>query len=361
MDRPIRKVTGLLDAHAPRPVYERFPRRELPVNDFQTVPVDETYRDVILHHNREYQRYAVEHGVYFSPVDDDEIEYLQYIHGLFDLMFERRLIFPPIPQPRRILDCGSGSASWAIDVAEQHPECEVIGLDIYPYPMPEDLPANLELQIDDLNSPSTFPSNHFDLVHSRLMSGGIHANRWMNYLTDVFRILRPGGWCQMVEIYFNAQSDNGTLTPNHALQVWSQSYIQSVQPYKDPRAALRLQQMLTEVGFVEVETRLVTLPLCGWSNDPRDHTIGEASRTIVHRMLSSLCAYPFTQVLGMSQTDVQLLVAQARSEADNPAFKVANQVVAGSRATLLMFRQRTGSMAMRGSGLGIEACLEMDT
>ena len=44
------------------------------------------------------------------------------------------------------------------------------------------------------------------------MSGGIHANRWMNYLGDILRVLRPGGWCQMVEIYFNAQSDNGTLT-----------------------------------------------------------------------------------------------------------------------------------------------------
>ncbi|KAK3398637.1 S-adenosyl-L-methionine-dependent methyltransferase, partial [Sordaria brevicollis] len=307
--------------------------------DFQTVPVDETYRDVILHHNREYQRYAVEHGVYFSPVDDDEIEYLQYIHGLFNLVFDSRLVFPPIPRPRRILDCGSGSASWAIEVAEKHPDCEVIGLDIYPYPMPEDLPGNLELQIDDLNNPSTFPSNHFDLVHSRLMAGGIHADRWVNYLTDVFRILRPGGWCQMVEIYFNAQSDNGTLTDNHALQVWSQSYMRSVEPYKNARAPLRLHQMLTEVGFVEVETRLVTLPLCGWPNgllgsssetlntpsnasvDPRERNIGEASRHIVHRMLSSLCAWPFTHHLDMSQTDVQLLVAQARSEADNPAHK----------------------------------------
>jgi hypothetical protein len=45
-----------------------------------------------------------------------------------------------------------------------------------------------------------------------MMAGGIHANRWMNYLSDILRVLRPGGWCQMVEIYFNAQSDNGTLT-----------------------------------------------------------------------------------------------------------------------------------------------------
>jgi hypothetical protein len=87
----------------------------------------------------------------------------------------------------------------------------------------------------------------------------------------------------MVEIYFNAQSDNGTLTsstspsghgfhsgtltwrPDHALQVWSQSYMQSIQPAKDPRAPLRLQNWMTQAGFVEVESRLLTLPLSGWS------------------------------------------------------------------------------------------------
>jgi hypothetical protein len=50
-----------------------------------------------------------------------------------------------------------------------------------------------------------------------MMAGGIHADRWMNYLGDILRILRPGGWCQMVEIYFNAQSDNGTLTSSEWL------------------------------------------------------------------------------------------------------------------------------------------------
>lgn len=43
-------------------------------------------------------------------------------------------------------------------------------------------------------------------------TGGINANRWPGYLRDIFRAVRPGGWAQLVEIYFQAQSDNGTLT-----------------------------------------------------------------------------------------------------------------------------------------------------
>jgi hypothetical protein len=57
--------------------------------------------------------------------EQDEIERLQYMHGIFNMMFDNRLIFPPVPRPRRILECGSGSGAWAMEVAEQYPECEV--------------------------------------------------------------------------------------------------------------------------------------------------------------------------------------------------------------------------------------------
>ncbi|KAL2153140.1 hypothetical protein VTH82DRAFT_4295 [Thermothelomyces myriococcoides] len=335
--------------------------------DYQTVPVDNTYRDVVVYANREFQRYALENGIYFAPVDDDEIDRLQYMHGIFNMMFDNRLIFPPIPRPRRILDCGSGSGAWAMEVAEQYPECEnagfldkefedadsasVIGIDIYPYPVPEDIPPNLEFQVDDLNSPSTFPSNYFDLVHSRMMAGGIHANRWMNYLSDILRVLRPGGWCQMVEIYFNAQSDNGTLTSNHALQIWSQSYMQSIQPLKDPRAPLRLQNWMVQAGFVEVESRMLTLPLSGWPTDPRENAIGAANQANLHRLMSSLSVYPLAHALNMTDAEIQLLIAQARSEANNPAFKKARCVegVANPRrnANRLTFQSTSVSVGNR--------------
>lgn len=53
------------------------------------------------------------------------------MHQIFNMMFDNRLIFPPIPRPRRILDLGYGSGSWAIEVAEQYPECEVGVLFLY--------------------------------------------------------------------------------------------------------------------------------------------------------------------------------------------------------------------------------------
>ncbi|OLN95530.1 Demethylmenaquinone methyltransferase 3 [Colletotrichum chlorophyti] len=259
-------------------------------SDPQTVPLDTSFLETITYQGREYQRYAVDNGAYFAPIDEvkemtsswkrfvswlirltgyqDEIERLQLMHVVLSIVFENRLLFPPVTRPRRILECGSGTCDWAIDVAQQYPTCEVVAIDICPHIWPDETqtPPNLNLQVDDLNGRFTFPSNHFDLVHSQMMAGGIHSDRWRDYFRDIFRVLRPGGWCQMVEIYFNAQSDNGTLTQNHALPRWSRLYLDSVQPYKDPRAPLQMQAWMQSAGFDSVETQMIPLPMCGWSS-----------------------------------------------------------------------------------------------
>ncbi|KAL8407953.1 hypothetical protein RB594_006671 [Gaeumannomyces avenae] len=238
-------------------------------DDPQTEDLDPYYQQTVDLGGREYQRYAIENGAYFVPVDEDEEERLRLMHDVFQLLFDGALIFPPIRNPRRILDCGFGTASWAVDVAEAHPNCIVNGVDISPLMAPEEPPENVVLDVDDLNRAGlSFEHNTFDIVHSRMVAGGIHADRWPRYIRDIRHVLQPGGWCQMVEIYFNAQSDNGTLTEN-----------------------------------------------------PREYAIGVANRDNVRRLLGSHAMYPFTTRLGMSVTEVQLLVARARHEADNPAFK----------------------------------------
>ncbi|KAG8350413.1 hypothetical protein FVEN_g11434 [Fusarium venenatum] len=269
-----------------------------------TVPLDETFTEIVEHCGRSYQHYSLKNDTYFAPIDEDEVSRLEMMHGVLSGLFDRRLIFPPIRSPRRVLDCGCGTGDWAMEVATQYPDSEVLGIDV-----------------DDLNARFTFKSNHFDLVHSQMVAGGIHANRWRSYVRDIFRVLKPGGWCQIVEIYFNAQSDNGTLTPDHALSQWSRQYLESQEPHHDPRAPLQMASWMRSAGFTEVESRLMTLPMCGWSGIPRDYEIGVSNKDNVSQLLSSLALYPFTQFLGMSFTDFQLLVAQARSEASNPAFK----------------------------------------
>ena len=58
-------------------------------------------------------------------IGQGEIERLEAQHRVFNLMFDGKLIFPPLTKVENVLDCGYGSASWAIEVAEEYPDCEV--------------------------------------------------------------------------------------------------------------------------------------------------------------------------------------------------------------------------------------------
>ncbi|KAK1255837.1 hypothetical protein MKX07_008096, partial [Trichoderma sp. CBMAI-0711] len=221
----------------------------------ETVPLDETYAETVNYHGRIFQQHALDSKIYYAPIDDEEIARLGNMHTMLRTVFDNRLIFPPVVRPQRILECGFGAAHWAVDVAEHYPDAEVVGLDISPHMIPEEIPNNLDLQVDDLNGE------------------------------------------------------------------WSRGYLDAMHPQKDPRAALRLKDWMRNAGFTDIESRLLTLPMCPWPTDPRDHAIGALNVSNVSQLLYSMGLYPFTHIRGMPLEDFQLLVAQARSEATNPSYR----------------------------------------
>ncbi|KAL4957131.1 S-adenosyl-L-methionine-dependent methyltransferase [Aspergillus filifer] len=287
----------------------------------QTEDLDDEYLRTISIQGREYQRYSIENGISFEPVDDDEAERLDLQHRIFSRVFDHRLVFPPISRMRRVLDCGYGTGSWAIDVADQNPDCEVIGVDIYPFMNPDDTPENLWLQVDDLNRPFTFPSNYFDLVHSRLLAAGINRSRWPTYVRDIKRVLKPGGWVQMVEIYFNVQSDNGAINERHALRQWSSLLMRSMEEDKDLRVGTRLGMLLTAAGFTEVDAKMIPLPLSAWPENPTSRAIGDVNGENIARLLSSLSLYPMTRLLRMPQSQYRELISRAQREVGDRSLK----------------------------------------
>lgn len=76
----------------------------------------------------------------------------------------------------------------------------------------------------------------------------------------------------MIECYFKCQSDNGSITEAHALHQWSDKYFESIDDIKDPRAPLRLYELCRNAGFVDVECKMIPLPLCGWPTGMRAFT-----------------------------------------------------------------------------------------
>ncbi|EFE45206.1 hypothetical protein TRV_00020 [Trichophyton verrucosum HKI 0517] len=125
----------------------------------------------------------------------------------------------------------------------------------------------------------------------------------------------------MVEVYFNVQSDNGALTESNCLRKWSTSYIAALEDVKDLRSGMKLAGLMASAGLVDIESKIIPLPLSGWSTDPRMKAIGEANRKNVHLLLESLGLYPLMHGLDMSEVEFQELLTGARQEADDPSLK----------------------------------------
>jgi 2-polyprenyl-3-methyl-5-hydroxy-6-metoxy-1,4-benzoquinol methylase len=62
-------------------------------------------------------------------------------HEILRLLWDNKLHECPLDEPHRILDIGTGTGIWAIDMADQYPMAEVIGTDLSPI-QPDWVPAN---------------------------------------------------------------------------------------------------------------------------------------------------------------------------------------------------------------------------
>lgn len=86
-----------------------------------------------------------------------------------------QLYFAPIEKPSKILDVGTGSGIWTIEVADLHPQAEVFGVDLSPI-QPSWVPPNVKFEVDDVEETWTWPDDHFDLIFSRLLISGSIQN-----------------------------------------------------------------------------------------------------------------------------------------------------------------------------------------
>lgn len=113
-------------------------------------------------------------GSYPIPNDESEQERLDLLHHLFKIMLLGELYTAPLPkEPQHILDVGTGTSIWAIEIAGQFPIAAVIGTNLSPVHPPR-VPPNLQFYIDDAESLWLFQDvETFDFIHGRALCGGI--------------------------------------------------------------------------------------------------------------------------------------------------------------------------------------------
>lgn len=78
---------------------------------------------------------------------------LDLSHHIYSLIIDGALYRAPLEKSsiKRCLDFGTGTGIWAIDFADEFPECEIIGTDLSPI-QPTSVPPNLRFYVDDVEA-----------------------------------------------------------------------------------------------------------------------------------------------------------------------------------------------------------------
>ncbi len=272
---------------------------------------------VVLEAPRDENRFRIFGGrrhlaeaTYPLPKDLGEINRLDFQHYLLRTGIGGNFI-APVTQPRAILDVGSGSGRWAMEIAAMFPAAQVTGVDLVP-PAVDDAqvlghgldmrPPNYAFATGNILEGLPFPDASFDFTHQRLLITAIPKDRWASVIAELARVTRPGGWVELAECGVPEHGGPGFMG------IWG-SWIEFLQARGvDFTLGHTLGRMLATGGLSHVTQRQLTFPMGDWGG-----RIGRASATDCLAVGRALRAgVVATGVL--PEADYDRLFAQAESE-----------------------------------------------
>ncbi|KAH7185492.1 S-adenosyl-L-methionine-dependent methyltransferase [Fusarium flagelliforme] len=284
--------------------------------------IGSSVRDYMFENGRRYHSFRA--GAYNFPNDDVEQEREDMKHAMVRLLSGQKLHFAPLgDNPQNILDIGTGTGIWAIEMGEQYPSANVLGIDLSPI-QPTWLPPNVHFMVDDVESSWLHPQNHFDYIHSRHTVQAVKD--WPRLFESALQHMKPGGWMELQEIHHyphNARTGEAIHPYDHPIaQYWT--YINeglAALGVDFPAAAGgKLATKMHAAGFVNVTERIFHVPLGTWPKNQLLKTVGLYWRTILNDGVQAIALGPMSRGMGWSREQIEVfLVSVRRAYCDNTA------------------------------------------
>ncbi|KAI1961087.1 hypothetical protein LOZ58_003575 [Ophidiomyces ophidiicola] len=246
---------------------------------------------------RQYHGYR--DGAYLLPNDRREQERMEMEHRLFRLVLDGRLYLSPLTKdPRKVLDLGTGTGSWALNFAQT--------------------PRNCIFEIDDFEAEWPYqPSASFDFIHARNIAGSV--SDYDKLFDQAFDHLSRGGYLELQNLEANFFSDDGTDKRAVTATQWQQLLLIGSEKFgKRLDVEDMWKEKMEKAGFVDVVDESFKVPLRPWAKDPKLRQLGELQAIQIKESIESYSLALFTRILGWTVDELDILLTAVRNDFSDP-------------------------------------------
>ncbi|KIK66784.1 hypothetical protein GYMLUDRAFT_218232 [Collybiopsis luxurians FD-317 M1] len=212
---------------------------------------------------RNQQRYYASKD-YILPNDEIETRRLNRQHRIITRAFENRLSLASLELRSGdcVLESAAGTGVWALEFYEQNKEegieLNIDCIDISDKQFPTPHPPNINFSVHSVVDLPAEWSGSFSYAHQRLLVGALNASRWRKAVSELFRVLSPGGQLELVD-----QDINGSP---FGIGPWSKKLDSLIlKLYADWGVVNDLGEflppILAEVGFVDIRREVRHIPV----------------------------------------------------------------------------------------------------
>ncbi|CAM1504356.1 Fc.00g019470.m01.CDS01 [Cosmosporella sp. VM-42] len=264
-------------------------------------------------HGRRYHSYIS--GRYPLPNDIGEQHREDMTHALMVELADGKLFLSDIGDcPQKIIDVGTGTGTWAIDVADLCPSASVFGTDLSPI-QAKYLPTNVRMFVEDCEQQEWGHGSGFDLVHFRGVAGFLRDIDVV--LATAYSHTKNGGWVEFQEFDPSILCDDGTMKDDDPVWMFSELCTQGIRRYGCVGFGKQnLRKSLQRAGFRRVQYVVKKVPISTWPRDKKMRAIGMFMKANMLESLEAFAAKPLV-ALGMSPEERKTLVDQVRKSLED--------------------------------------------